>query len=112
MTKHNYLLRLGVLIFLCTFVLSSCDLLPFGGADEIPLVPSQTHDDTSHRAGYYRSSCVYALMGDEAPACKWLKEAIARDKSSRESAREDPDFDCIRESACFQALMGPASDER
>jgi tetratricopeptide (TPR) repeat protein len=56
-------------------------------------------------AAYDSTSCGYALMGDDRKACEWLQAAIALDESCREKAREDGDFDSVRESVCFQALL-------
>jgi tetratricopeptide (TPR) repeat protein len=54
---------------------------------------------------YYNRSCAYALMSCAGEACEWLQKAIDLDEKYRPMAREDQDFDAIREHACFKALM-------
>ncbi len=56
-------------------------------------------------AAYYNRSCAYALMNCVEEACEWLQKVIDFDEEYRGMAREDQDFDGIREYDCFKALM-------
>lgn len=57
---------------------------------------------------YYNKACALALMGNLADACVWLEKAIGLDETYREMARNDSDFDAIRDAPAFQALVDPS----
>ena len=54
----------------------------------------------------YNVACCESLAGREADAIEHLRQAIAKSDRTREYAREDTDFDAIRDSPAFQALLG------
>jgi tetratricopeptide (TPR) repeat protein len=58
-------------------------------------------DATAH----YNTACTHALMGNVDEACRWLGKTIELDERYREMARDDEDFDGIRDDELFQALM-------
>jgi tetratricopeptide (TPR) repeat protein len=62
-------------------------------------------DDAYHRA------CLESISGHTAEALAWLKTALDREPQRRAWARDDRDFDFIREAAAFQALIGPAAPQ-
>ncbi len=47
----------------------------------------------------------YALRGDVAAACRWLRLAFERDASQVAEVEADSDFDGIRADAAFRALL-------
>ena len=53
----------------------------------------------------YNAACVHALQNEVEQSCIWLRRAIDMDKKYVEMARTDTDFDPIRETAEFKALM-------
>jgi len=53
----------------------------------------------------YNTACAYALQHQVKLACTWLKRAIEMDRKCLEDARNDTDFDPIRETLEFQALV-------
>jgi tetratricopeptide (TPR) repeat protein len=61
--------------------------------------------DTENESALYNTACAYALMGKGDEACQWLKKAMALDEGYRQMARDDSDFDGIREEKAFKALM-------
>jgi tetratricopeptide (TPR) repeat protein len=63
-----------------------------------------------HESGYYGKACCYALQGDIGQAIDNLQKAIdiAPGRSRRE-AKQNPDFDSIRDDEGFRALMQLAS---
>jgi len=44
-------------------------------------------------------------MGHAEEACEWLRKAIDLDEKYREMARDDEDFDALREHEGFRALL-------
>jgi tetratricopeptide (TPR) repeat protein len=58
-----------------------------------------------YAAAYYNKSCTFALMKHVEKACEWLRKAINLDEEHIEMARQDRDFDAIREQDYFKALM-------
>jgi len=58
-----------------------------------------------HQA-HYNKACCYALQDNRESAIASLQRAIELDKSYREMAKTDTDFDGIRDSEQFQALIG------
>jgi hypothetical protein len=50
-------------------------------------------------------ACVYALQEASAQACVWLRRAIGMTNRYAQMARTDSDFDGIRATAEFEALM-------
>jgi tetratricopeptide (TPR) repeat protein len=61
--------------------------------------------DPQDATAYYNTACAHALLNHPAEACAWLKKAIALDAKFRQMALTDSDFDPIRDTPCFQALM-------
>jgi hypothetical protein len=55
----------------------------------------------------YNTACAHALLNHTAEACAWLEKAIALDVKHRQMALTDTDFDPIRATPCFQALLPP-----
>ena len=53
----------------------------------------------------YDLACVEALAGDKARALERLQEAIAREPRFGEYARNDPDFDSVRDDADFESAI-------
>ncbi len=53
----------------------------------------------------YNTACAYALQSDLEQACEWLHRAICMDAKYVEMARTDSDFDSIRNTEEFQALL-------
>jgi tetratricopeptide (TPR) repeat protein len=54
----------------------------------------------------YNRACVEAIAGNVAKAVTLLKQALTEDTDMRDWAKQDPDFDFIRDDPRFQALMG------
>jgi tetratricopeptide (TPR) repeat protein len=65
------------------------------------IIALNPQDGTAH----YNTACAYALMGQVEEACAWLEKAIALDGEHRQMARDDADFDGIREDERFKALV-------
>lgn len=57
----------------------------------------------------YNKACSYSLKGDTLNALDFLKEAIALNPNLQDSAKNDSDFDNIRQDPLFQNLMKTAS---
>ena len=57
---------------------------------------------------YYNVACCESLAGRTADAIDHLARAIERSETSRLFAKEDPDFDPIRDEPAFKELMGRA----
>ena len=53
----------------------------------------------------YMISSLYALQQKTQDACEWLRRAIEMDIKHKNEAQNDNDFDLIRETSEFQALM-------
>ncbi|MEG4216281.1 tetratricopeptide repeat protein [Microcoleus sp. Pol14C6] len=59
-----------------------------------------------HESGYYGKACCYALQGDIGKALDNLQKAIdIAPRRSRNEAKDNPDFDSIRDDERFRALM-------
>ena len=54
----------------------------------------------------FNRACGESLAGDTAAAIEHLRDAIALWEGCRELARNDSDFDAIRDEPAFQALVG------
>ena len=52
------------------------------------------------------TACAYALQGQTALACEWLRRALGINRKYLELCRDDPDFDSIRQTPEFQAIEG------
>ncbi len=62
--------------------------------------------DPKHESGYYGRACCYALKGEIDPVIDNLKKAIdITPRFSRREAKNNPDFDIIRNDERFQALV-------
>ena len=61
--------------------------------------------DPQDPMSYYNLACSYALQGQVEKACDKLRSAIQMNQEYADSARTDPDFDSIRGSNEFQALL-------
>ena len=55
----------------------------------------------------YNVACAEALAGRKEDAIEHLRRAIALDGRFREHARDDSDFESIRDEPAFQELVGP-----
>jgi tetratricopeptide (TPR) repeat protein len=53
----------------------------------------------------YNMTCLYALQNDVEQACTWLRKAIAMSKENAGMAQTESDFDAIRDTPEFKALM-------
>ncbi|MFC1997045.1 tetratricopeptide repeat protein [Chloroflexota bacterium] len=59
-----------------------------------------------HAKAYYNKACCYGLQGKADEAVVWLREALNRAQDEYcELAKEDSDFDLVREEEKFKALM-------
>jgi tetratricopeptide (TPR) repeat protein len=56
----------------------------------------------------YNWACLESICGHTDEALVWLKTALDREPARREWAQEDRDFDFIRETPRFGAIIGPA----
>ena len=64
------------------------------------------HQDPKNESGYYAKACCYALQGETEQAIDSLRAAIDIASSrSRREARQNPDFDSIRDDERFRALV-------
>jgi tetratricopeptide (TPR) repeat protein len=61
--------------------------------------------DPSNDAPVYYTACAYGLQKNAEQACTWLRKAIAMSDEYIGKAQTDSDFDAIRNSPEFQALM-------
>ena len=61
--------------------------------------------DPKHPKPYYNLACVYSLQGDADRAVEYLARAIDVAASLRVEARNDPDFDPIRNQEAFRRLV-------
>lgn len=68
--------------------------------------------DPNHPSPRYNLACVYSLRRDVDRAIAYLQEAIAQEPAFRDEARRDPDFDPIRETLPFIAIVGVDSGDR
>ena len=58
-----------------------------------------------HPAPYYNLACVSSLQGKHEEAYEYLEHAIDLDPVFRDQARQDEDFDAIRNEPAFRALV-------
>lgn len=61
--------------------------------------------DPEHPKPYYNLACLYSIEGNPAEAVRYLEQAIRLATSLRVEARNDPDFDAIRDSEAFRRLV-------
>jgi tetratricopeptide (TPR) repeat protein len=54
---------------------------------------------------HFNKACAYALLENPAQACRSLEQAITLNEKYREMAQTDSDFDPIRHTPTFQALV-------
>lgn len=59
----------------------------------------------------YSRACLESVCGHADEALTWLKKALERESGRRAQALVDPDFDFIRETAGFCALIGRETSE-
>jgi tetratricopeptide (TPR) repeat protein len=59
-----------------------------------------------YETAYYNKACGYGLQGNVEQAIESLQRAIELDPENRELAKIDKDFDAIRGSDAFRALVG------
>lgn len=64
-----------------------------------------TEIDAKHPKPYYNLACLDSLEGNVEEAVGYLREAIRLASSLRVEARNDPDFDPIREAPAFRKLV-------
>ena len=62
--------------------------------------------DPHYGDAIYNTACAYALQGQTALACEWLRRALGIHRKYLELCRSDPDFDPIRQTPEFQAIVG------
>jgi len=53
----------------------------------------------------YNKACTYALLKDTGEACTWLRRACQMSDKYGDMAKEDADFDDIREEPCFMDII-------
>jgi len=64
------------------------------------------NQDPKQESGYYGKACCYALQGEIRQAIDNLQKAIdIAPRRSRREAKQNPDFDSIRDDERFRALM-------
>jgi peptidoglycan/xylan/chitin deacetylase (PgdA/CDA1 family)/Flp pilus assembly protein TadD len=64
----------------------------------------------SHDAwAYYGIASIYGRQGNVDQTVVYLQQAIANEPDARETAKTEPDFDPVRHSTKFQALLQPGS---
>jgi tetratricopeptide (TPR) repeat protein len=61
--------------------------------------------DPSNDSPVYNTACAYALQNEVTQACVWLRKAIVMSDKYIGMAQTDTDFDAIRDTPEFQALM-------
>jgi tetratricopeptide (TPR) repeat protein len=61
--------------------------------------------DPNHAGAIYNVACLYSLQNDVQQACIWLRKAIAMSDEYVNMLQTDSDFDAIRDTPEFQALM-------
>ena len=54
---------------------------------------------------YYNKACVYSLMNNAQDSCRWLGTAVEKGFTDWNAIKADPDFNNIRNSACYKGLM-------
>jgi tetratricopeptide (TPR) repeat protein len=54
---------------------------------------------------YYNMACAQVKQGEHREALSWLKKAITLDPESLRWAKEDPDFDAVKNHGGFQELL-------
>ena len=59
---------------------------------------------------YFNVACCESLLGRTADAIEHLRQAIDRWEGCREMAKEDSDFDPIRDEPAFEELIGSGPD--
>ncbi|MEW5873064.1 MAG: tetratricopeptide repeat protein, partial [Chloroflexota bacterium] len=73
--------------------------------DAIAIYDQLIAHDPQYTNAYYNKACAYALMNDVPQACRWLRLAIQMDGETLDLARTDADFDAIRNTPEFQAVL-------
>jgi len=63
-------------------------------------------DHPEYAGVFYNVACAEALAGRKEDAIEHVRHAIERSERFRELARDDSDFDSIREEPAFQELVG------
>lgn len=61
--------------------------------------------DPQYATAHYNAACAAALANDAATACEWLEQAIRLAPRYQSMAQRDPDFDAIRESTAWNAVL-------
>jgi hypothetical protein len=61
--------------------------------------------DPTYSSPVYGTACVFALQHDVGQACTWLRRAIQMSGEYVEMARTGTNFDSIRDTPEFQALL-------
>ncbi len=59
-----------------------------------------------NKANEYNQACFVAISGNVERALELLKAGLEKGQSSREWARQDPDFESIRDDPRFQEIVG------
>jgi tetratricopeptide (TPR) repeat protein len=69
--------------------------------------------DTEGAEGYYNKACSYALQGLVPETLVWLRQALTKERKRMcNEAKQDSDFEGIRETAEFQDLLKEFCDKR
>lgn len=58
-----------------------------------------------YSTAYYNLACIYSLKNDEKTSLKYLSQAILLEKTLKEVAKKDTDFDYIKDNAKFKELI-------
>lgn len=59
----------------------------------------------NYSTAYYNLACIYSLKNDENTSLKYLSQSILLDKTLKEVAKKDTDFDYIKDNAKFKELI-------
>lgn len=61
--------------------------------------------NSKYSTAYYNLACIYSLKEDETTSLKYLAQSISLDKTLKEVAKKDTDFDYVKETAKFKELI-------
>lgn len=73
--------------------------------EAIKYLKRQLANNPEESSPYYNIACVYAAQGKIDDAVKWLRKAIEAHPEFKSQAKKDKDFDKIRNSKEFKALI-------
>ena len=75
-------------------------------AEAIKSFKRESELDPKEPSPFYNIACAYAQQGNEKEALEWLSKGIALHPDFKKDARDDKDFDKIRNSSKFKELIG------